>query len=137
MEKVDNEIYHAYGQRWYTADDDPIALLRAESQTKTPWIVEKIKEHQLLKSDTKVLDVGCGGGFLSNALAQQGLQVTGVDLSTESLDVARSYDTTKSVSYLTADAYKLPFEDQSFEVVTAMDFLEHVEDPARVIKEFS
>ncbi len=137
MKKVNNEFYNLYGDRWYTADDDPIALLRAESKTKTPWILNKIKNHNLLSPTTKVLDVGCGAGFLSNELALAGLQVTGVDLSEESLNVAHKHDATKKVAYLTADAYKLPFPDQSFDVVTAMDFLEHVDRPNDVIKEFS
>lgn len=137
MKKVNNEFYNLYGDRWYTADDDPIALLRAESKTKTPWILQKIKEQSLLNNETKVLDVGCGAGFLSNELALAGLQVTGVDLSEESLKVAHDYDSTKSVHYLPADAYKLPFADHSFEVITAMDFLEHVDRPDDVIKKFS
>lgn len=137
MEKVNNDIYDTYGDRWYTADDDPVALLRAESKTKTPWILSKISEHGLLNEKTKVLDVGCGAGFLSNDLARAKLQVTGVDLSEESLKVAARHDDTNSVVYLTADAFHLPFPDQSFDVVTAMDFLEHVEDPKGVIKEFS
>ncbi len=136
-EKVNNAIYDLYGDRWYEADDDPVALLRAESKVKTPWIIQKIALHNLLKPDTKILDVGCGAGFLSNELAKEKLQVTGVDLSSESLLVAARYDSTKSVVYQTADAYQLPFADQTFDVVTALDFLEHVERPADVIKEFS
>jgi 2-polyprenyl-6-hydroxyphenyl methylase/3-demethylubiquinone-9 3-methyltransferase len=137
MEKVNNDIYDSYGDRWYTADDDPVALLRAESKTKTPWIIEQIKSHGLYSESTKVLDVGCGAGFLSNELSKEGLQITGVDLSEESLKVARKYDQTKKVHYQTADAYKLPFPDHSFDVLTAMDFLEHVENPDQAIKEFS
>ncbi len=135
--KVNNDIYNTYGDKWYEADDDPIALLRAESKTKTPWIIDRIKNHGLLNANTKVLDVGCGAGFLSNALAKESLQVTGVDLSEESLKVAAKHDDTKTVKYQTADAYKLPFQDATFDVLTAMDFLEHVEKPDEVIKEFS
>ena len=137
MEKVNNDIYDSYGDRWYTADDDPVALLRAESKLKTPWIIEKIKAQHLLTPETRVLDVGCGAGFLSNELGLAQLQVTGVDLSEESLIVARKYDSTKKIKYLLADAYQLPFENASFDVITAMDFLEHVERPHDVIKEFS
>ncbi len=136
-QKVNNAVYNTYGDRWYDADDDPVALLRAESKTKTPWIIDCIKEHNLLNQSTKVLDVGCGAGFLSNELAKQGLQVTGVDLSEESLKIAAKHDSTKCVHYQTADAYKLPFGDSTFDVLTAMDFLEHVENPDQVIKEFS
>ena len=137
MEKINNEIYNGYSDRWYTAYDDPVALLRAESKTKTPWILEKLENLNLLNPTTKILDVGCGAGFLSNELALSGLRVTGVDLSVESLVVAREYDKTKNVLYLTADAYHLPFNNESFDVITAMDFLEHVENPEMVIKEFS
>lgn len=134
-EQVDNSIYEGYGERWYTAYDDPIALLRAENKVKTPWILNCIQQEGL-RSAT-ILDVGCGGGFLSNELALNGHKVTGVDLSHESIKVARAHDSTKSVEYLVADAFNLPFADESFEVLTAMDFLEHIEDPKAVIKEFS
>lgn len=129
--EIDNSIYDDYGDKWYTAVDDPIALLRAENKVKAPWILERITKR------SSILDVGCGAGFLTNELALAGHIVTGVDLSESSLAVAHRFDKTQSVIYKTADAYKLPFPDASFEVVCAMDFLEHVDDPARVIKEFS
>lgn len=129
--QVDNSIYETYGDKWYTADDDPVALLRAENKVKTPWILDRIKSHSM------ILDVGCGAGFLANELAREGHNVTGVDLSPESLRVAGKFDETKSVDYIVANAYELPFEDHSFDVVCALDFLEHVDDPARAIKEFS
>jgi 2-polyprenyl-6-hydroxyphenyl methylase/3-demethylubiquinone-9 3-methyltransferase len=99
--------------------------------------LEQIKKYNYLNSRSKILDVGCGAGFLSNELARAGLNVTGVDLSEESLIVAKKYDETKSVHYQSADAYHLPFPDHSFDVLTAMDFLEHVESPREVIKEFA
>lgn len=134
MEKVsaiNNAIYDEYGERWYSAYDDPVALLRAENKVKFPWILERLPAH------SKILDVGCGGGFLSNELALHGHSVSGVDLSPESLKVAEKFDKTKSVSYQVADAYHLPFADESFDAITAMDFLEHVDDPEKVIGEFS
>ncbi len=133
--QIDNSIYEAYGDRWYTAYDDPVALLRAENRVKFPWILNKLRAAG--PGNQRILDVGCGGGFLSNELARQGYSVTGADLSAESLRVARRYDTTGTVRYDVADAYQLPYPDQSFDVVTAMDFLEHVDDPARAIREFS
>lgn len=137
MADVNNAIYDLYGDRWYTAEDDPVALLRAESRAKTPWILEQIRKRKPVDSRTRVLDVGCGAGFLSNELARHGLRINAVDLSTESLKVAAAHDTTKSVVYETADAGRLPYPDASFDVVTALDFLEHVENPREIIREFS
>lgn len=129
--KVNNSVYESYGEQWYEAQDDPVALLRAENRTKLPWIKKRLLPH------SRILDIGCGGGFLSNALAEDGHKVVGIDMAEDALDVARDYDKTRSVEYIKADAYKLPFPDNSFDVVTAMDFLEHVEEPEKVIQEVS
>lgn len=131
---INNDIYNHYGDRWYTAKDDPIALLRAEGKTKNPYV------HQIISSKgkgLKILDVGCGAGFLTNYLASHGELVTGVDLSKESLEVAKKHDTSKTVNYIHANATKLPFPDASFDVVTCMDFLEHVDIPEVVVAEIS
>lgn len=133
--QVNNDVYHELGESWYTAQNDPVALLRSEAKLLTPWVEEEIRKR--FSREVNILDVGCGGGFHSNRLAKSGHVVTGIDLSQESLEVARRHDETGSVNYQRADAYTLPFENQSFDVVTCMDFLEHVEDPARVIEEIS
>ncbi len=133
--KINNTIYEAYGDRWYTAFDDPVALLRAETKVKVPWILSRLDTH-FGRSDLKILDVGCGGGFVSNGLSEAGLRdITGVDISTASLDVARRWDSTSRVRYQAGDAYHLPFPCSSFDCVLAMDMLEHVEEPSRVIEE--
>lgn len=134
--QVNNEIYHQLGERWYTAKDDPVALLRAESRARNPWMIQHIRQ-AFPSAPIKILDVGCGAGFLSNALSVEGFDVTGIDASEQSLLIARRYDTTGRVKYQLGDAYHLPYEDASFQVVCAMDFLEHVETPAKVIAEAS
>lgn len=134
--EINNDYYHHLGEDWVIANDDPIALLRAESKLKNPWVIKTIEE-KLGFGAKKVLDIGCGGGFLSNALGKSGHEVYGIDMSEESLKVAKKHDTTNTVKYQYANAYSLPFPDQSFDVVCAMDFLEHVEDPQKVIAEAS
>ncbi|MGA3122869.1 MAG: bifunctional 2-polyprenyl-6-hydroxyphenol methylase/3-demethylubiquinol 3-O-methyltransferase UbiG [Polyangiaceae bacterium] len=131
---VNNAIYSALGERWYDAYDDPVALLRAESTFRTPWIATSI-DRAFRGRAVRVLDVGCGAGFLANALVKHGHDVTGIDASEESLAVAARHDETRSVRYAMGDAARLPFPDASFDVVCAMDFLEHVEDPAAVVAE--
>ncbi len=132
--QVNNDFYDLYGERWYTAQDDPVGLLRAENRTLCPWIAAEIGRVYAGRA-VRVLDVGCGAGFLANDLARRGLHVTGIDLSEGSLEVARAHDTTRSVCYRSGNALSLEFADQSFEVVCAMDFLEHVDRRTQVVSE--
>ena len=136
QEEINNAFYDDLKDKWYAADDHPIALLRAENASRTPWVIDQIKNHFSFSS-CKVLDIGCGAGFLANALAEQGHCVTGIDSSFESLEVAKRKDGTKSATYLEGDAYRLPFSQGEFDVVCAMDFLEHVEKPQSVIEQAS
>ena len=132
---VNNALYDTLGERWYAADDDPVALLRAESRLRNPWVLEHIRAR--LGASARVLDVGCGAGFLSNYLAANALEVEGIDASAESLAVAQRHDASGSVRYVLGDALALPYADASFDAVCAMDFLEHVEDPEKVVAEAS
>jgi 2-polyprenyl-6-hydroxyphenyl methylase/3-demethylubiquinone-9 3-methyltransferase len=131
---VNNAIYEGLRERWYDAKDDPIALLRAESRLRNPWIAQEIVR-AFGSGAARVLDVGCGAGFLSNYMAAAGHRVTGLDAARGTLDVAAEHDATHSVRYDCGDALALPYDEGAFDVVCAMDFLEHVEDPERVITE--
>ena len=133
--KINNEFYGDLASKWYDAYDDPIALLRAENNVKVPWIEERLKKHNL--DNGSVLDVGCGAGLATNWLADLGFDVTGVDISDGALKEAKKRDKTKTVKYIKADALSLPFEDESFDSVISLDFLEHVYEPEKVIKEIS
>ncbi len=85
-----------------------------------------------------VLDVGCGGGILADSMARQGAQVTGIDLSVKALKVAQLHALeagTPNVSYREISAEALAAEKPaSFDVVTCMEMLEHVPDPASVVR---
>ena len=129
MKNINNAFYEELGDQWLTATDHPIALLRAENRLRNPWIASK------LPSSCKILDMGCGAGFLTRELSNLGHQVVGVDLSEESLKIARKLD--PKTTYLRADVTAVPFESKSFDAVSAMDLLEHVENPTAVIQEAS
>lgn len=88
--------------------------------------------------DKKVLDVGCGGGLLSEAMARCGARVMGIDLSEKSLQVARLHALESQVSqldYRHVSAEDLATEQPgSFDVVTCLEMLEHVPAPASIVQ---
>ena len=132
---INNEFYDHLGDDWIDRFDHPVALLRRENAFRTPWVIREVEER--LPHKANILDIGCGAGFLTNPLAEAGHSVTGIDLSHSSLEVAKKRDSTQTVKYLTANAYSLPFPNDSFDVVSAMDILEHVEEPHLLIAEAS
>ena len=91
---------------------------------------------QVALPGVRALDVGCGGGLLSEAMARAGAEVTAIDLAPEVLDVARMHllESGLSVDYrlLSAEAMAAAAPG-SFDLVTCMEMLEHVPDPAAVI----
>lgn len=86
----------------------------------------------------QVLDVGCGGGILADAMARKGAQVLGVDLSTKALKVAQLHALeaqTPNIQYREVSAEALAAEQPgTYDVVTCMEMLEHVPDPASVVR---
>jgi len=136
--EINNRVYDDLGEGWYSANTDPVALLRAEARLRNPWVKETLWRHFDGSPETpRVLDVGCGGGFLANDLAQAGFSVDAVDSSGPSLRVAGRHDRSRCVRYRQADAVRLPYGNSAFDAVCAMDFLEHVEEPRAVIAEIS
>jgi 2-polyprenyl-6-hydroxyphenyl methylase/3-demethylubiquinone-9 3-methyltransferase len=84
----------------------------------------------------KVLDVGCGGGILAEAMASRGAKVTGIDLAEKSLSVARLHllESGRSVDYRLVSAEDLAAQEAAgYDIVTCMEMLEHVPNPASTI----
>lgn len=111
-----------------------------------PLRVQFICQHIAQHNDEKMalnglhnkyaIDVGCGGGILSESLAKLGANVTGIDMGNEPLNVAKLHalETGLSINYQKITAEEKALENaNSYDVVTCMEMLEHVPDPASVI----
>jgi len=93
-------------------------------------------DEQCNLADKAVVDVGCGGGILSESMHKRGARVTGIDLSEAALSVARLHllESGREVEYLDISAEKLAEQKPgAFDVVTCLEMLEHVPDPASTV----
>ena len=86
----------------------------------------------------KVLDVGCGGGILAEALSKLGAQVTGIDASEQTIGVAQNHSNAigSDVSYYqtTIEEFIANKPEEKFDVITCLEMLEHVPSPGEIIK---
>lgn len=118
--------------RWWDMDSE-FKPLHQINPLRLQWI-QSIAPLQ----GQRVLDIGCGGGILSDAMARAGAEVLGIDLATKALKVAQLHALeaqTPNVSYREISAEALAAESpDSFDLVTCMEMLEHVPDPASVVK---
>lgn len=124
--------FSSLAHRWWDVDGE-FGPLHAINPLRLDWIdgIAPLKGQ-------RVLDVGCGGGILADAMARKGAEVLGIDLAGKSLKVAQLHALEAGTSQITyrlvaAEALAAEMPDQ-FDVVTCMEMLEHVPDPASVVQ---
>jgi 2-polyprenyl-6-hydroxyphenyl methylase/3-demethylubiquinone-9 3-methyltransferase len=118
--------------RWWDPDSE-FRPLHQINPLRLDWI-----DQLCPVSGLQVLDVGCGGGILTDAMARKGAIATGIDLSTKALKVAQLHALeagTPNTTYREVSAEALAAEmPGQFDMVTCMEMLEHVPDPASVVE---
>lgn len=122
--------FSALAHKWWDPDSEFKPL-----HDINPARVDLIERHAGI-SGKRILDVGCGGGILAEALAARGAEVTGIDLAEKSLKIARLhlFESGQKVDYLLKPVEALAQEaPESFDIVTCMEMLEHVPEPASIV----
>jgi 2-polyprenyl-6-hydroxyphenyl methylase/3-demethylubiquinone-9 3-methyltransferase len=117
-------------QIWWDPKGE-MGTLHTINPLRAKFIMDNIDHPQ-----ARILDVGCGGGILSEALVKAGAQVTGIDLSLASLEAARQHAQAGGlqIDYRAITAEELAAEQpESFDAVTCLEMLEHVPEPEKVI----
>ena len=123
--------FEALASRWW----DPNSEFKPLHDIN-PLRLNYIEQHCGGLAGKKVIDVGCGGGLLSEGMARRGAEVTGIDMGEAPLTVAKLhlYESQQTVDYQqsTAEAFADSYPEQ-YDVVTCLEMLEHVPDPSSVI----
>ncbi|MFN3233956.1 MAG: bifunctional 2-polyprenyl-6-hydroxyphenol methylase/3-demethylubiquinol 3-O-methyltransferase UbiG [Gammaproteobacteria bacterium] len=134
MNNVDpSEInkFRALSSRWWDETGDLKSL-----HDINPLRLQFIKDNAPL-AQAKIIDIGCGGGILTESLAQSGAQLTGIDMNDEAINVAKLHaeESDLQIDYQVSTAENIAKQlPEQFDIITCMELLEHVPEPAHVIQ---
>ncbi len=135
--------FDALGDSWWD-EDGPMAPLHRLTPVRVAWARDVAARHFGREAETgpplsglTVLDIGCGAGLFAEPLARLGGEVLGIDPAPASIGVARRHaeETGAKLSYRVATVEQLADETARFDIVAAMEVVEHVADPARFVAE--
>ena len=131
VDEAEIKKFSASAARWWDTQSEFKPLHQIN-----PLRLDFIEQHTPLAGKL-VLDVGCGGGILSEAMAQRGAHVTGIDMGDATLNVARLHalESQVNVAYQQTTAEELAIASpHKWDIVTCMELLEHVPDPASIVQ---
>lgn len=132
---IDAEIaqFNALAARWWD-ENGPMRPLHLMNGPRAAWVAERIARR--FPAGTRVLDVGCGAGLLSEALAKAGYDVLGLDAGAEVIEAAQIHAAGQglNLAYRCGTAEALLEEGQNFPVVTALEIIEHVAEPEAFLR---
>lgn len=128
----DLTIYDKVADRWWSDDIRWVRTLKNLVPGRLGWF-----DRQIDWAGKEVLDLGCAGGFMAEALARRGAVVTGIDPAAEAIAAARAHARGAGlrISYDVGVGEALPYADAGFDAVVCVDVLEHVADLNKVLAE--
>lgn len=128
----DLTIYDDVAEDWWSDDIRWVRTLKNLVPGRLAWF-----DRHIHWSGAQVLDLGCAGGFMAEALAQKDAQVTGIDPAAKAIRAAqmRAEDVGQDIRYDVGVGESLPYEDDRFDAVVCVDVLEHVTDLTQVLAE--
>jgi len=128
----DLSIYDKVADRWWSDEVRWLRVLRNMVPGRLAWF-----DRHIDWAGKAVLDLGCAGGFMAEALAARGATVTGIDPAAEAVAAARRHAQAQglSIRYDVGAGEALPYGDAAFDAVVCVDVLEHVADLDRVLAE--
>ena len=131
----DLSIYRTYAPNWWDGSQRFLRLLHNLVPARLSHFDEVIGTWH----GTTVLDLGCGGGFMSEALAKRGATVIGIDPVAAAVEAARAHaaDAGLAIDYRIGGGEAIPLADRSVDCVVCVDVLEHVADLDRVLDEIA
>ena len=136
--RIDNDLYNVYGDGWWQSDS-PLYLMQSSINPARVGYFKKIlfTDLNVNPQGKSALEVGCGGGILCEEIARMGFEVTGIDPSEHSLQIAANHAKADGlrVNYEKGTGEALPCQDNSTDIVFCCDVLEHVRDVPKVISE--
>ncbi|TVQ45561.1 MAG: 3-demethylubiquinone-9 3-O-methyltransferase [Gammaproteobacteria bacterium] len=126
----DLRIYDEVAEQWWSDDVRWIRTLKNLVPGRLSWF-----DRQIDWDGKAVLDLGCAGGFMAEALHARGAAVTGIDPAEQAIAAARAHAGDRAIRYDVGVGEALPYPDASFDAVVCVDVLEHVSDLAQVLAE--
>jgi 2-polyprenyl-6-hydroxyphenyl methylase/3-demethylubiquinone-9 3-methyltransferase len=121
--------FNRLASRWWDPNG-PMKPLHRMNPARVAWI------EGLLDGPSRILDVGCGAGLAAEALARHGHDVLGIDAAGEAIEVARTHAEGQGLplAYRSCPAENLLAEGKRFPVITSLEVIEHVPDPAAFVR---